>query len=116
MQTKRCNKCHTDKDMDQFSPLKSGKYGLSSWCKSCHQDYQRQRRQARATIMRNATPQAAGLLTDELLPNVLIIPIRPDRVVMVGNIPFNLTRAEADRIERIVMAFADNDPTCGGCS
>jgi hypothetical protein len=113
MQTKKCNKCHTDKSMDQFSPMKGGKYGLSSWCKSCHRDYQRRRRQARDTLMSNATPQATGLLTDELLPNVLVIPIRSDRAVMVGNIPFDLTRGEADRIERILKAFADDDPTCG---
>jgi hypothetical protein len=59
-------------------------------------------------------PPTTEFFTDEFLPNVVIIPIRPDRAVMVGNIPFDLTKAEANRIERIVMAFA-NDP-CGEAS
>ena len=108
MLTKRCTKCQTDKDVAEFSPMKGGKYGVSSWCKSCHRDDQRQRRQARATMMSNARPQA-----DEFVPNILPIPIRSDLTVKVANIPADLTREEANRIERIVKAFADDDPTVG---
>jgi hypothetical protein len=108
MQTKRCSKCHTDKDATQFSPWNRGKDGLASWCKSCNRDYQRRRRQERAIIISKATPQAA-----EFVPNILSISIRSDLTVRVANIPTDLTREEANRIERIVKAFADDDPTGG---
>ena len=113
MLNKRCSKCRIEKDAAQFSPLKHGKDGLHSWCKPCFADYQRQRRQAR-TRAYTASTFEAGFITDEFVPNVLIIPIRPDRTVMVANIPVDLTKTEANRIERIVMAFAD-DPRGGEC-
>jgi hypothetical protein len=110
---KRCTKCGIEKDIAQFSPQKQAKDGLHSWCKPCQADYQRERRQARR-LAYNASPPAAGFLTDEFLHNLLMIPIRADRTVMVAHIPVDLTKAEADRIERIVMAFAD-DPRGGEC-
>jgi hypothetical protein len=107
MLNKRCTKCGIEKDAAQFSPQKGAKHGLHSWCKPCCADYQRARR-----LARNASPPAASCFPDDSLPNILNIPIRPNLVVRVANIPVDLTKAEADRIERIVMAFAD-DP-CGG--
>jgi hypothetical protein len=103
MRNKRCSRCGTEKEAAQFYTDPRGKYGLHAWCKTCAAEYQRERRQAR----RLASPPPAGFLTGEFLPNVVNIPIRPDRTVMVAHIPADLTKAEASRIERIVMAFAD---------
>lgn len=41
----------------------------------------------------------------ELIP----IPIRPDRVVYVHNLPLDLTPAEADKVARVVRALASED-------
>ena len=106
---KQCRRCGIEKDSAQFSPQKGGKHGLHTFCKPCFADYQRERR-----LARNASPPAAPCFPDDFLPNILSIPIRPDRVVMVAHIPVDLTKAEADRIERIVMAFAD-DSRGGEC-
>jgi hypothetical protein len=113
MLTKRCSRCGTKKEAAQFYPEKRAKEGLHAWCKACARDYQRDKRRARATVIPSRPPEAREFFTDEFLPNVLIIPIRPDRAVMVGNIPADLTSAEADRIERIVKALVVDDVTRG---
>ena len=38
--TKTCNKCNTEKPLDEFSSNKGGKHGKHSKCKSCVKEYQ----------------------------------------------------------------------------
>lgn len=35
-----CNKCHTEKDLKQFTKNKTGKFGRRSMCKQCDKEYQ----------------------------------------------------------------------------
>ena len=42
-------------------------------------------------------------------PDILPVPIRPDLVVYIQNLPLDLTAAEARRISRIVLALADEE-------
>jgi hypothetical protein len=58
--------------------------------------------------MSNTTPQAV-----EFVPNILPIPIRSNLTVKIANIPADLTQEEANRIERIVKAFAVDDLNVG---
>lgn len=39
MQVKRCNKCESDKSVEDFNKNKNKSDGLSSICKSCHKKY-----------------------------------------------------------------------------
>ena len=39
--------------------------------------------------------------------NTIVIPIREDREVMVLNIPYNFTKEEANKIEKIIMAHVN---------
>lgn len=41
---KQCKKCGLILDVDKFSPAKENKDKLSSWCKNCHKEYQRNSR------------------------------------------------------------------------
>lgn len=114
MLTKRCPKCHTDKDVTQFYIQRTAKDGRYPWCKSCHREYRRNRNYARVTVICNPITQHGEYFTDEFTPNVLFIPIRADEVVKVGNVPSDLTRREYNRIERILMSLADDEATDGG--
>lgn len=37
--TKRCTRCETEKTLSEFSKQKAGKFGVSSWCKVCSNEY-----------------------------------------------------------------------------
>jgi hypothetical protein len=41
--------------------------------------------------------------------SIVPIPIRDSRIVYVANLPINLTRAEADKISRVVCAYISED-------
>lgn len=41
--------------------------------------------------------------------NIVPIPVRPERTVHVANLPLDLTVEEAERIARVIRAFADPD-------
>lgn len=42
--TKTCLRCNIEKPSEEFSVLKNGKFGLNSWCKRCHREYAKSRR------------------------------------------------------------------------
>lgn len=42
MQVKRCNKCESDKALEDFNKNKNKSDGLSSICKSCHKTYRKE--------------------------------------------------------------------------
>jgi hypothetical protein len=108
MLTKLCSKCRTEKAMAQFYPQKGGKHGLHAWCKPCCVDYQRNRRQALGAITRSTPLQAV-----QPLRGGAAIPIRLDRLVIVSDIPADLTRVEAAHITRILMALAGDNVDSG---
>jgi hypothetical protein len=109
MPTKTCRKCGVEKDAAEFSPHDRSKDGLQSWCKACFANYQRIRRQ---TVLARYTPSPSDMPLWGW--DTWVIPIRPDRAVMVRNIPADLTKAEANRITRILIAHAaDGDPPPG---
>ncbi len=43
MEEKVCTKCHKNKSLDQFVKNQQSKDGLTYWCKSCYQIYQKKR-------------------------------------------------------------------------
>ncbi len=50
----------------------------------------------------------------KLLPNdAICIPIRADREVVVLNVPYDLTKAEHAKIEKILIAHANTDNNHG---
>lgn len=56
---KRCSKCGNlyPATTDYFSPQKSGKYGLKSWCKQCNAAYQRTPHRKAQAKARRDTPE-----------------------------------------------------------
>lgn len=67
----------------------------------------RRRSDGRSAI--SAEQAAAERITLEATENpssVVPVPLRPTSVVYLANLPLDLTRAEADRIARVVQAFA----------
>ena len=100
---KRCPKCGTDNAPDQFYVNARTKDGLQNWCKSCSLEYQRARQRSRITN-RSLSPHSQRSLHASFS-----LPIRPDHVVAVYNLPVDLTKAESDRIGRILMAHAIPD-------
>ena len=48
-------------------------------------------------------------MTQQDYPLVIPVPIRPDVIVRLVDIPHDLTKAEAERIARIVIAMAVPD-------
>ena len=69
---KRCTRCGEEKDLDLFSPNKTGKKGRYSWCRSCKNtavkgrcrrggDRARRLNKESASRFRKNNPQAAGL-------------------------------------------------------
>ena len=40
---KYCVRCHVFKDFGEFNKDKNGKYGLSSWCRQCQSEYDKER-------------------------------------------------------------------------
>jgi len=53
--------------------------------------------------------EQATLEATENPPSVVPVPIRDDHVVYLANLPLKLTAAEADKIARVVRAFAVKD-------
>ncbi len=53
--------------------------------------------------------EQATLEATENPPSVVPVPIREDHVVYLANLPLRLTRTEAEKIARVVRAFADTD-------
>lgn len=53
--------------------------------------------------------EQATLEATENPPSVVPVPIREDHVVYLANLPLKITRAEADKIARVVRAFAEED-------
>ena len=52
--TKRCPKCETVKEAGEFAAAKRRADGLSSWCKTCNQEYRREYNQRREVKHRGA--------------------------------------------------------------
>jgi hypothetical protein len=49
-------------------------------------------------------------------PHVRVVPIqiRPDLAISIGPIPLDLTQAEAEKVARVILAYAQMDETeCG---
>lgn len=44
VKSKKCSICTKDKEVEQFSPSKSGKFGCHSVCKKCRTEYEKGRR------------------------------------------------------------------------
>jgi len=57
--------------------------------------------------------ERATLEATENPPSVVPVPIRDEHVVYLANLPLRLTRAEADKIARVVRAFAEDDGSGG---
>ncbi len=85
MRKKRCGTCGVEKDASEFYRHIRGRDGLQHQCKACHADYYRGRGGKGGTCA---------------------VPLRPGLTVFIRNLPADLSRREAERISRVLMALA----------
>lgn len=62
-----------------------------------------------AISQEQAAAERITLEATENPSNIVPVPLRPTRVVYLANLPLDLTPAEADKIARVVKAFAVNN-------
>ncbi len=107
---KTCRKCGCEKAEEEFHQSRQRRDGLQSWCKGCMNAYQRNMRPTRPSSEAApvAAPEAgrpAGKPPRRF--HSFAHDLGGGRLVQFFNIPADLTRREADKLERLIWAYVD---------